>query len=274
MSDAVVPPLTLHGWYMLTQFADLSSAGEASEADRLHDLARLLEAWREPDGGGWTAVYRLVGGGSDYLLLHLRSTMDALSEAERALRIHPASQDLVVKDEYLSVVELGLYGHTLGLVNRAEREGVELGSGEWDALVETLLQEQLDKDYTQRRLYPRQPEDMPWVCFYPMDKRRNVQQNWYSLGLAERARLMQEHGKTGRRYAGKVSQIITGSVGFDDWEWAVTLFSGDPIHFKNLITDMRYDDVTAAYGEFGEFWVGRRVPAGELAEELTGPPRR
>ncbi|HSM05843.1 MAG TPA: chlorite dismutase family protein [Longimicrobiales bacterium] len=270
MSDALLPPLTLHGWYMLTQFADLSPTREGTRAERLEELARLLEAWSEPDDGGWTAVYRLVGGGNDYLLLHLRPTMEALSEAERTLRIHPSAQDLVVKDDYLSVVELGLYGHTLGLANRAEQDGIEPGSAEWEALVTSLLEEQLEKDYTQRRLYPRQPDDMPWVCFYPMDKRRKVQQNWYNLGLAERARLMQEHGKTGRRYAGKVAQIITGSVGFADWEWAVTLFSGDPIHFKNLITDMRYDEVTAVYGAFGSFWVGRRIPAGELAGELTG----
>jgi len=274
MSDALLPPVTLHGWYMLTQFADLplpaADPDDESRTRRLDDLSHVLADWGEPEEGGWTAVYRLVGGGNDYLLLHLRPTMEALSEVERALRTHPAACDLVVTGDYLSVVELGLYGHTLGLANRAEREGVELGTGEWEALVETLLEEQLQKDYTRGRLYPRQPDEMPWICFYPMDKRRNVQQNWYTLGLGERARLMQAHGRAGRRYAGKVSQIISGSVGFDDWEWAVTLFSGDPIHFKNLVTDMRYDEATAIYGEFGEFHVGRRVPADDLAEELSG----
>jgi len=172
--------------------------------------------------------------------------------------------------DYLSVVELGLYGHTLGLAKRAEREGVEPGSEEWSGMVEALLEEQMEKDYTLRRLYPRQPDAMPWICFYPMNKRRNVGQNWYTLGLGERARLMQEHGKTGRGYAGKVSQIISGSVGFDDWEWAVTLFSGDPIHFKDLVTEMRYDEVTSVYGEFGNFWVGHRVDAEDIAAELKG----
>jgi chlorite dismutase len=111
---------------------------------------------------------------------------------------------------------------------------------------------------------------MPYVCFYPMNKRRKVGQNWYTLPLGERARLMQEHGTTGRAYAGKVSQIISGSVGFDDWEWAVTLFAGDPIRFKELVTEMRYDEVTSIYGEFGSFWVGHRIAAADLVREFTG----
>ena len=173
-------------------------------------------------------------------------------------------------NDYVSVVELGLYGHTLGLARRAERDGIEIGSDEWAVLVEEFLTEQLETAYTQRRLYPRQPDGMSYVCFYPMNKRRNVEQNWYTQTLAERARLMQEHGQTGRGYAGKVSQIITGSIGLDDWEWAVTLFAPDPIEFKNLVTEMRYDEVTSVYGEFGSFWVGHRIFGEAIARELKG----
>ena len=86
-----------------------------------------------------------------------------------------------------------------------------------------------------------------------MSKRRAPGQNWYALTLAERSRLMQAHGKTGRRYAGRVLQIITGAIGFDAWEWGVTLFAKDPIDFKKLVTDMRFDEVSAKYAEFGEF---------------------
>ena len=111
---------------------------------------------------------------------------------------------------------------------------------------------------------------MPWLCFYPMDKRRNVDQNWYTLPVEDRARMMAEHGATGRGYAGRISQIISGSVGFDDWEWAVTLFARDPLDFKALITEMRYDEVTSVYGEFGTFRVGRRVPTADIAAELSG----
>jgi hydrogen peroxide-dependent heme synthase len=274
MSEALLPPLALHGWYMLTQFirmspADHAEAPEARDA-RLDDLARTLAEWEDLGDDGWSRLYRVVGGGSDYMLLHFRPTLDMLGEAERTLRLHDASRDLEITGDYVSVVELGLYGHTLGLAKRAEREGIELGSEEWDAMAASLLEEQMEKDYTLHRLYPRQPDEMPYVCFYPMNKRRNVGQNWYAQSLGERARLMQEHGKTGRGYAGKVSQIISGSVGLDDWEWAVTLFSHDPLQFKELVTEMRYDEVTSVYGEFGKFWVGHRIAVADVGRELRG----
>ena len=274
MSEALLPPLALHGWYMLTQFVRLSPTvdGEAPDARvaRLDDLGGTLAAWEDLGDDGWSRLYRIVGGGTDYMLLHLRPTLDMLGEAERTLRLHECSRDLEVIGDYLSVVELGLYGHTLGLAKRAEREGIELGSEDWDAMAQGLLKEQMEKDYTLHRLYPRQPDTMPYVCFYPMNKRRNVGQNWYTQSLAERARLMQEHGKTGRGYAGKVSQIISGSVGLDDWEWAVTLFSHDPLQFKELVTEMRYDEVTSVYGEFGKFWVGHRIEVADVGRELSG----
>jgi chlorite dismutase len=103
-----------------------------------------------------------------------------------------------------------------------------------------------------------------------MDKRRNVGQNWYSLPISDRASLMVEHGNTGRRYAGRISQIISGSVGMDDWEWGVTLFAVDPLDLKALVTEMRYDEVSALYAEFGSFWVGHRIPVELVVEELAG----
>jgi len=273
MSDALIPPLTLHGWYMLTQFVSVTPAIDGHEDARharLAELADTLGGWADLGTDGWSALYRAVGGETDYMLVHLRPTLESLGDAERALRLHPSSEDLVVTGDYLSVVELGLYGHTLGLAKRAEADGVELATEEWSSRAGELLDEQLEKEYTKKRLYPRQPEGMPFICFYPMNKRRNVGQNWYTLGLAERARLMQEHGSTGRAYAGKVSQIISGSVGLDDWEWAVTLFASDPIHFKTLVTEMRYDEVTSVYGEFGSFWVGHRIEPSAITAEIAG----
>ncbi|MEM7415318.1 MAG: chlorite dismutase family protein [Gemmatimonadota bacterium] len=274
MSDTLVPPLALHGWYMLTQFVDLPTPEDdedvAARAERLGQLSGLLADWSDLGDSGWSALYRVVGGGTDYMIVHLRPTLEELGDVERELRLHGSSQDLVITGDYVSVVELGLYGHTLGLVKRAQADGVELGTDEWGERVDAFLEEQKQTEYSLRRLYPRQPDTMPYICFYPMNKRRSVEQNWYTQTLAERARLMQEHGKTGRGYAGKVSQIISGSVGLDDWEWAVTLFSGDPIHFKDLVTEMRYDEVTSVYGEFGSFWVGHRIAGDAIAGELAG----
>ena len=106
--------------------------------------------------------------------------------------------------------------------------------------------------------------------FYPMDRRRGEAKNWYTLPIEERARQMNEHGLVGRRYAGEVRQIITGSIGFDDWEWGVDLFADDPLVFKKLIYEMRFDEVSAVYALFGQFYLGLRVPAAELGKLLSG----
>ena len=114
------------------------------------------------------------------------------------------------------------------------------------------------------RLYPILPK-AKHVCFYPMDKRRQGNDNWYMLPMEERKNLMRSHGMIGRQYAGKVKQIITGSVGFDDYEWGVTLFADDVLQFKKLVYEMRFDEVSARYGEFGAFFVGNI-----LSEEKIG----
>jgi chlorite dismutase len=97
-----------------------------------------------------------------------------------------------------------------------------------------------------------------------MSKRRSEGQNWYALSLDERSRLMQTHGMTGRRYAGRVMQVISGAIGLDAWEWGVTLFAKDPLDFKKLVTDMRFDEVSAKYADFGDFYVGKLIPADQL----------
>jgi chlorite dismutase len=103
-----------------------------------------------------------------------------------------------------------------------------------------------------------------------MDRRRGEDKNWYQLPMEERQRQMQEHGAIGRRYAGEVRQIISGSIGFDNWEWGVDLFADNPLVFKKLIYEMRFDEVSAIYGLFGAFHVGLRFPAEKLPEFLTG----
>jgi len=275
MEHPTLAPLQIEGWYALHQFFQLDRLpddGEELEARRARarDVQAVFEGWADLGDEGWSGLYRLVGGGTDYMAIHFRSSLDELGHVERTLRSHPSCGDLHVSSDYLSVVELGLYQLTAALAEKAAGGGIALRSDEWNAMVEAALEEQRAAKYAQRRLYPRQPEDMPYACFYPMDKRRTGEENWYALPLADRARLMQEHGKTGRTYAGKVSQVILGSAGLDDWEWAVTLFAGDPLQFKAIVTDMRYDEVSAVYAEFGSFLVGRRVAADAIAEELAG----
>ena len=109
----------------------------------------------------------------------------------------------------------------------------------------------------QRRLFPELPRDLPYVSFYPMSRRRHAPYNWYTLPLVERDRLMREHGLTGRRFSGRIRQVVTGSIGFEQWDWGVTLFAKDPLDLKHIVTEMRYESASADYAEFGEFFVGR-----------------
>ncbi len=119
----------------------------------------------------------------------------------------------------------------------------------------------------QARLHPQlPPEGKPAFCFYPMSKRRNVDQNWFTLPYDERMSLMMEHGKSGRTFAGRVLQVITGSTGIDDFEWGVTLFAQHPDDLKEVVYTMRYDEASAIYAEFGAFTTGM---VGSLGEVLT-----
>jgi chlorite dismutase len=143
----------------------------------------------------------------------------------------------------------------------AER-GLDAHTEAWDKEIADTLDRQ--RTAMSARLYPDIPPAR-YVCFYPMDRRRGEQKNWYMLPIQERQRQMHEHGMVGRRYAGEVRQIITGSVGFDDWEWGVTLFADEPLVFKKLIYEMRFDEVSAVYAEFGEFFTGIRRQTAELS---------
>ncbi|MDQ3115786.1 MAG: chlorite dismutase family protein, partial [Verrucomicrobiota bacterium] len=108
----------------------------------------------------------------------------------------------------------------------------------------------------------------PIVCFYNMTKRRGEQRNWYSLPYEERRTLMGGHARVGRQYAGKVKQLITGSTGLDDAEWGVTLFAHDTFQIKAIVYQMRFDEVSAAYADFGEFYIGIQLPLDELFRRL------
>jgi hydrogen peroxide-dependent heme synthase len=101
-----------------------------------------------------------------------------------------------------------------------------------------------------------------------MNKKRDGEDNWYMLSMEDRREMMKSHGMIGRSYAGKVRQIITGSVGLDDWEWGVTLFGEDPLQFKKLVYEMRFDEASARFGEFGPFYVGNYLTQEDLSALL------
>jgi chlorite dismutase len=165
------------------------------------------------------------------------------------------------------VVELGLYESSLKTYGALAERGLAPFSPDWNAGVEEVLERQ--REAMAPRLFPDIPPHK-YLCFYPMDRKRGELKNWYRLPMAERQRQMHEHGMVGRRYAGEVKQIISGSIGFDDWEWGVDLFADDPVVFKKLIYEMRFDEVSADYALFGTFYVGIRCMAADLANWLIG----
>jgi hydrogen peroxide-dependent heme synthase len=267
------PPATLEGWYSLHQVfrvdrervtpARLNTIVKAAHValgdgagGRGRGRAKSKTAG-DPTSAGWSCIVKLIGSTADLMIVHFRESLDAIGEAQEILERTALAKVLIPGYSFLSVTEAGLYHLTADLARQAEARGGKFGDAAYStALAERSAAERASAHVT-RRLYPGRPADMPYVCFYPMSKRRDAVQNWYTLSLDERSRLMLAHGLTGRRYAGKVQQVITGAIGLDAWEWGVTLFAKDPLDFKRLVTDMRFDEVSARYAEFGEFYVGK-----------------
>lgn len=267
------PPETTEGWYALHQvFAWNRQARRALSDAALHtardEMTRVLGALAKPAEGGWTAVVPLIGSSADVMLVHFRPTLDDIGVAQRAVAKAALSDLLTPVYSFLSVTEAGLYHASAQLAQAAEARGGAVGDAEHRAEMDKRVAGERASPHVQRRLFPQQPPEMPYVCFYPMSKRRSVGQNWYALPLEERSRLMMAHGMTGRGYAGRVVQVISGAIGFDAWEWGVTLFAADPMNFKKIVTDMRFDEVSAEYAEFGSFYVGKTVTAAEWLSAL------
>ena len=213
-----------------------------------------------------SAMFSLLGHKGDLMLVHFRSNFEELNELELTLARLPLWDYFEQSGSYLSVVELGLYDSTAKVYGALLEKGVEQHSPDWNKEIEETLDRQ--RTAMRPRLFPEIPAHK-YICFYPMDRRRGEHKNWYQLPFAERQRQMQEHGEIGRRYAGTVKQIISGSIGFDDWEWGLDLFAEDPLVFKKLIYEMRFDEVSAVYALFGTFYVGRRMAMKDLEKLLA-----
>ena len=266
--EALPPvPLTLEGASILHQMLRVRWAAWRSlpAGDRAEILGCATEALQRMEGSG-SAMFSLLGHKGDLMLVHFRPGFDALGEAERSLTKLRLWDYLEQTTSYLSVVELGLYDSTMKVYASLAERKIAPHSAEWQAEIEETLARQ--RAAMQPRLFPEMPAHK-YICFYPMDRRRGESKNWYELPIGERQRQMQEHGEVGRRYAGTVKQIISGSIGFDDWEWGVDLFAEDPLVFKRLIYEMRFDQVSAVYALFGTFYVGQRTPAVDLEKLLS-----
>jgi chlorite dismutase len=270
---AAIPPvpLTIEGYSVLHQMMRFRwgawrSLGSAERTETLDEASAAL-AKMEQNAGGESGLYSLLGHKGDLMLVHFRPSFDELNRVEMELARLRLSDYLEPTTSYLSVIELGLYESTIKTYRELADRGVELHSEEWNRAVAEIMARQ--KEAMRPRLFPELPK-YRYISFYPMDRRRGEEKNWYTLPIEERARQMNEHGMVGRRYAGEVKQIISGSIGFDDWEWGVDLFADDPLVFKKLIYEMRFDEVSAVYALFGHFYIGVRCPAAELGKLLSG----
>ena len=269
MSEPAHPPETIEGWYALHQIYSvrrdrIREAGGTAVTVAKSFTKALCEISSSPNGG-WSSLARVIGSRADAMLVHMRPTLDDLGAVQCRLAREEFTEWLEPIYTFLSVTEAGLYHLTAELAAKATDRGGSVGDAEYLATMSERRRVESESAHVQRRLFPPLPADMPYVSFYPMSKRRQPGQNWYALTLEERSRLMHSHGLTGRRYAGRVQQIITGAIGFESWEWGVTLFARDPLDFKRLVTDMRFDEVSANYADFGEFYVGRVIPPEEWA---------
>jgi hydrogen peroxide-dependent heme synthase len=263
-------PLTVDGASVLHQMMRVRwsawRALSAPERDAIvEEASAALGAMESPAEGRQSAVFSLLGHKGDLLLVHFRRSFEELNQAERTVSRLRLSDYLEPAHSYLSVVELGLYESTAKTYADLADRGIEPHSEEWNREIQGVLARQ--RAAMAPRLWPEIPP-AKYICFYPMDRRRGEHANWYTVPMGERQRMMHEHGMVGRRYAGEVRQIISGSIGFDDWEWGVDLFAEDPAVFKKLIYEMRFDEVSAVYALFGTFFVGLRVRAGELGKIL------
>lgn len=257
-------PLTVEGAALLHQMFRIDwgawrNLDAATRIEMVDELCGKLESM-----GAVSGLFSMYGHKGDFMLVHFRKGFEELNATEweiRKLRIWEYCEPTT---SYVSVVELGLYESTGKVYGGLAAEGVTPYTEPWKNFIHETLERQ--KTAMAPRLYPEIPPHK-YCCFYPMDRLRGESKNWYMLPLEERAALMHEHGLVGRRYAGEVKQIISGSIGFDDWEWGVDLFSDDALVFKKLIYEMRFDPVSAMYAQFGPFYLGLRCNL-ERAKEL------
>lgn len=231
--------LTADGWYALHDFRTINWAKwkKADDEERAHALEEVQFLWKnwletEQEKQGSTALYTIIGQKADIIIVHLRETLDELNTLETELNKASFAAFTSPAYSYVSIVELSNY------ISKSDTP-----------------QHTVQNDAMSTRLKPELPKSKH-ICFYPMNKKRDLTDNWYMLSMEERRQLMHSHSNIGRQYDGKIKQIITGSIGLDDWEWGVTLFSNDPLQFKKLIYEMRFDEVSARFGEFGSFYVG------------------
>lgn len=261
----------LVGWPVVHQYFRIDRARwralPASERRAASaELAALLRQAGGEEGLQFVALAPLAKADFGYMAVHpdprrLQRLGQQVSATALGTCLVPVYGFLSMSEvsEYMSTAEDGR--------RQLVEQGLDPASPEFDKRLAAFMERMAH--YAEARVHPQLPgPEMPLVCFYPMSKARGETRNWYALPFDERKRLMAGHGATGRAFAGRVLQLITSATGLDDWEWGVTLFARDLKSLRDVVYEMRFDEGSALYGLFGEFYVGLRVAPDELAETL------
>lgn len=263
-SDRVVPR---EGWHVIHLFYHLEHPQWSlySDEEKLESKTHLSELVQEIRSTPSTQLltFSMVTPKADIGFMLLTDDLHQANDFEKRLSRSLGPDVLTPVYSYLSMTELSEYTTTAELYSQqlVDEDGLVVDTPEHTAKMEEFHARM--KKYNSDRLYPNMP-DWPVFCFYPMAKRRGEVHNWYHLDFESRRLLMLGHAKVGRTYSGRVRQLITGSTGLDESEWGVTLFSHNTQDIKEIVYEMRFDEVSALYGEFGDFYIGLQLPLDEL----------
>ena len=273
MSNQEVTPLVpREGWHVRHLFYHVDHAQWAlySDEEKRQSKTRLTELVQEiratPDTH--LLIFSIATPKADLGFMLLTPDLQVANMFEKQLSLSLGPEILSPTYSYLSQTESSEYTTTreqYAAETLVAEEGLTEGSPEFEAGLKAF--DERMAHYLKHRLYPVLP-DWPVVCFYPMSKRRNGGDNWYALDFEARKKLMAGHARVGRTYSGRILQLITGSTGLDEFEWGVTLLAKDTIDIKSIVYEMRFDAVTARYGEFGDFYIGMQLPLDVLFRRI------
>jgi len=275
MTDKTIPPVVpFEGWHVVHVFYHFEHAvwANLSRSEQAASRENLLRAVEEIRAAPSTQLmlFSMVTPKADFGFMLLTPDLHDADRFEKRLTRSMGPDVLTPVYSYLSQTERSEYTTTeaefIAETLKDERKLTE-GTPEFDQALADF-RTRMEK-YGKDRLYPNMPHDWEVFCFYPMSKRRGAPgQNWYASPFEVRRKLMGGHARVGRQWSGKIRQLITGSTGLDSWEWGVTLFGHDPAHVKGIVYEMRFDEVSAQFAEFGPFYIGLQVPAPEILKRI------
>jgi hydrogen peroxide-dependent heme synthase len=271
-TQEITPLVPREGWHVMHLFYHVDHAQWSlySDDEKRQAKTRLTELVQEiratPDTH--LLIFSIATPKADMGFMLLTADLQVANSYEKQLTLSLGPEILSPVYSYLSQTEGSEYTTTSEQFTAETligEKGLQPGTAEFEASLKEF--EDRMAHYRQHRLYPVLP-DWPVICFYPMSKRRSGADNWYALDFETRKKLMAGHARVGRTYSGRILQLITGSTGLDEYEWGVTLLAKDTIEIKSIVYEMRFDEVSARYGEFGDFYIGMQLPLDVLFRRI------